>query len=98
MQTLVKTVIIYQYIMRAALHDPSSFQHEDIVGMQYGGKAMGNNKGGSVGHQVFQRLLHHLFTLGVQGAGGLVQNEYRSVLEKRPGDADALPLAAGYPY
>lgn len=39
--------------------------------------------------QVVQCLLHHLLALRVQGAGGLVQDQDRRVLEQGPGDADA---------
>ena len=46
-------------------------------------------------HQPFQRLLHGTLALRIQRAGGLVEQQYRRVLEQGAGDGDALLLAAG---
>lgn len=41
-----------------------------------------------------QGLLHQLFALGVEGAGGLVQQEDRGLAHQGAGDGQALALAA----
>ena len=48
-------------------------------------------------HQLVQRRLHEAFGLVVQRRGGLVQHQDRRVLQKRPGNRQALPLAAREP-
>ena len=45
--------------------------------------------------QAVQRLLHGALGLVVQRAGGLVEHQHRRVAQDRPGDGDALLLAAG---
>lgn len=37
----------------------------------------------------------HLFTLGVQGRGGFIQQQDLGVSHNRPGDGDALLLSSG---
>jgi hypothetical protein len=45
-------------------------------------------------HQRGKGLLHPVLRFRVQRRRGLVQEQDRRVLEQRPGDGDALPLAA----
>lgn len=42
-----------------------------------------------------QRVYHSNLVLGVQGTGGLVDQQHGSRFEQRPRDADPLPLTAG---
>jgi hypothetical protein len=51
--------------------------------------------GGSPAHQGLERGLHLAFGLRVERGGGLVEDQDRRVLEQRPGDRQALALAAG---
>jgi hypothetical protein len=46
-------------------------------------------------HQVLQGILHQALALGVEGAGGLVQQQQRRVAQDGAGHGDALALAAG---
>jgi hypothetical protein len=45
-------------------------------------------------HGRVQRGLHHALALGVQRAGGFVQQQQRRVLQHGAGDGDALALPA----
>ena len=54
-----------------------------------------NGDGGAALHQSLQGLLHQTLALGVEGRGGLVEDEDGRVLEDGTGDADALALTAG---
>src|SRR5438034_10716367 len=56
---------------------------------------MSDEKGRAAFHQALQRLENQAFRLGVQRAGGLVQNQNRRVLQQRPRNRDALAFAAG---
>lgn len=80
--------------MGAYFLDLPFLHYHNPVGFFDGGQAVRDDDGGAVLHQVFQRRLHVAFGLGVEGGGGLVQNQDRRVLEDGPCDGDALPLAA----
>ena len=56
---------------------------------------MGDDDGGAAVGQLLKGLLELGLRHGVQGGGGLVQNQHRRVLQKDPGDGDALLLPAG---
>ena len=49
-------------------------------------------------HQPLERVLHHLLALGVQRAGGLVEQQQRRAAQDGARDGDALALAAGEPH
>ena len=53
-------------------------------------------RGAALG-EVVERLLHGALGAGVEGAGGLVEEQDGRVAQDRPGDRDALLLAAGEP-
>lgn len=56
---------------------------------------MRDDKAGAVEHEIVEGLLNHVFGFGIKGAGGLVQNEQRRILEQGAGNGQALFLAAG---
>jgi hypothetical protein len=62
-----------------------------------GGEPVGDHDRRAPAHQLFERRLDQPLGLGVERRGGLVEDQYRRVLEDRPGDRDALPLAARQP-
>ena len=56
---------------------------------------MRNHKRRPALHEVAEAVLDHGLGLGVEGAGGRVEDEDAGVGEDGAGDGDALPLAAG---
>ena len=54
-------------------------QDDDAVGVQHGGEAVRDHQAGSGTHQLLQRLLNLGLDLGVDGARGLVQDEYARI-------------------
>ena len=56
---------------------------------------MGDDEGGAALHEVAEAVLDHRFGLGVERAGGLVEDEDARVGEDGAGDGEALALAAG---
>ncbi len=82
-------------LVGAAFDDLSLLDDEDLVGAADGGEAVGDDEGGAALHQVAQAILDHGLGLGVERAGGLVEDEDAGVGEDGAGDGDALALAAG---
>jgi hypothetical protein len=56
---------------------------------------VGDDEAGAALHEPLEGRLHEGLALGVEGAGGLVEDEDAGVLEDRAGDREALPLPAG---
>src|SRR5919112_3732588 len=84
-----------QLFMASLLDDLSSVEHHDLVGISDRGQSVRNHEDRSALHQPLDRLLNQPLRLGVQCAGGLVQDENRRVAKQRPGDGYPLPLAPG---
>ena len=83
--------------MGAALHDAAGVEHDDLVGVAHRGQPVRDDQHRAVPHQPLDGLLHQPLRLGVERAGGLVENQDRRIAEQRAGDGDPLPLPAGEP-
>src|SRR3712207_985076 len=70
-------------------------EHAYLVSILDGGEPMGNGHRGAGLHQPLQSVLHEALTLGVEGRGGLVEDEDGRVFQDGPGYADTLALASG---
>ncbi len=81
--------------MGAALHHLASVDHGDLVGVNNGREPVGDHDHGALVGDALQRALDGRLGLVVHGTGGLVQHQDRRVLEQRPGQREALALAAG---
>ena len=81
--------------MGAALDDSPLLDDEDLVGAADGGETVGDDEGGAALHQLRQAGLDHGFRLGVERAGGFVEDEDARVGQNGAGDGKALALAAG---
>ncbi|MNL16958.1 hypothetical protein D3C87_1380240 [compost metagenome] len=84
--------------MRAFLDDTALIHHQNAVGLQHGGEAMGNDDGGAGFHQLIERLLHQRFAFGIQCGGRFVKKQDRGVAQDGAGNGDALALTAGKRY
>ena len=94
-EVVVAALESVERLVGAALDDVSLLDDQDLVGAADGGEAMGDDKGGAALHEEVEAVLDHGFGLGVEGAGGFVENEDARVGENGTGDGDALTLAAG---
>ena len=81
--------------MGAALGDAAGVDHADAIGVLHGGEAVGDDQRGAALHEPLERLLDQVLALGVEGAGGLVEDEDARVLEDGAGDGHPLLLPAG---
>ena len=83
-----------QFLVRAAFHDPSAGDDDDLIRVPHGGEAARDDKRGASAHQRFQRILNQPFAFRIQGTGGFIQNQDGGILQDRSRDGDALTLAA----
>ena len=67
--------------MRAELDHAAAVDHGDAVRLANRGQAVGDNEGRAILHQAVERFLHQMFAFAIEGAGGLVEDEDRRVLE-----------------
>lgn len=82
-----------QFLMRAFLNNPAIVNDDDFVSVLNGRQAMGDNKDGTVLHQVVNGFLNHGFRLVVQCGSRLVQNDNRRIFDKSAGNGQTLALA-----
>ena len=91
----VEPVNSNQLVMGALLDDLTVIDNKYSVGIAHGFQPMGNHDDGLVMCQLGDGLHQLFFIFRVNIGRGLVQNDDRRVLHNRPGDGNALPLAAG---
>ena len=82
-----------QVIMGAPFDDAAVIEHHDAVRIHDGGQPVGDHKGSPALHQSIHTFLHQGFCTGVDGGGGFIQDHYRRIGYRRPGNGDQLPLA-----
>lgn len=81
--------------MGADVGQAPAVEDGDAVGEVQGGAAVGDQERGPPGHDGAQRLVDLVLDAGVDGGGGVVEEEQPGVGEDGPGEGDALALAAG---
>jgi hypothetical protein len=94
-EVIVATVEGVEGLMGATFEDASLLDDQDLVGAADGGEAVGDDKGGTALHEEVEAALDEGFGFGVEGAGGLVEDEDTGVGQDGAGDGEALALAAG---
>ena len=80
--------------VRALLDQAALVEHEDPVGADHAGEPVREDERGAADHQAIERRLDQGLALGVDGRERLVEDQDRGVAQERPGDGDALALAA----
>src|SRR3954451_1122421 len=93
---VVKGTAGAQQLARAAIfRDTPIVEHDDAVQCCQGRHAMRNRENGATLHQGAQGLLDRGLRGGIEGRSRFVEDQDRRVLQDRPRDAQALPLATG---
>lgn len=80
--------------MGAGFDNAAIVDDGDDVSIADGGEAVGDDDGGSADHDAVEGLLDAFLGLGVEGAGGLVEEEDGGVLDNGSGDGNPLLLAS----
>ena len=62
--------------MGTQLGDPALIQHSYLVRIADRGKTVGDDQSGTASGQGIDGGLHRVFGVGVEGTGGLIQNEH----------------------
>ena len=79
--------------MRPAFDHGALIQHQDLIAVPDRGQPVGDHDAGDA--PVLDGLYQLVLGQGVQGGGGLVQDDQGGVLGQDPGDLQTLPLSAG---
>lgn len=93
-EAAVEPVNSNQLIVRALLNDLAVIDHKNLVGMAHSFQPVGDHDDRLVVGQFCNGLHQLLFVFRVNIGCGFVQNDDRRVLHNRPGDGNALVLAA----
>ena len=72
-----------QIVVQAALDDLAALDHQNGVGVHDGMQAMGDDDGGAVLAEMFDRLLHLLFGFRIECRGGFIEQDDRRILDQR---------------
>ncbi len=94
-ESRIQRIAADQLFMTADINDLPLDHDHDAVGFQHRGQPMGNNNHRAAFLQIRKRLLHQAFAFRIEGAGRLVEQQDRRILEDRTGNGDALLLSAG---
>lgn len=76
-------------------HDLALVEHDDAVGQAEGRVAMGDEHRGAGAEDVLEGAVDGLLGAGVDGRGGVVEDEHRGVGERGTRQCDSLALATG---
>ena len=94
-EAAVEPVNSNQLVVGALPDDLAVIGHEYPVGVAHGFQPVSNHNDRLIVGQFCNGLHQFLFIFGVNIGRGFVQNDDRRVLHNRPGDGNALALAAG---
>ena len=76
----------------SVLNDLPVLQYDHPVCTPNGGEAMRDHHGGSIPHQVAERVHHQRLHTRVERTGRFVKDQNGRAADNRPSDGDALPL------
>ena len=93
-QPAIGAVAADQLGMAAGLDDPAVIDDEDAVGADHAREAMRQDQGRAALRQPVEPALDDRLVLGIDRGQGLVEDQDRRIAQQRPGDRQALALAA----
>ena len=91
----VEALVGQQLTVIALLNDFSVLHNQDHIGGFDGGKTVGNDERGAPLHHSGKGVLDLQFHTGINGGGGLVQDQHGGKIQHNAGDAKELLLPLG---
>src|SRR5579875_723545 len=91
----VETILGQQFFVCTALDNLSLIDHQGEIGGEDGREAVRDGQRGAALHEWLQGGLNQALGVGIQRAGGLVQNEDTRIFKDHTRDGDALLLTTG---
>ena len=95
-QKSVEALFGREGLVGSALDDIAVAHDEDPVGFAHGAEPVGDDEGRAFFQEVVEGLLDEFFGFGVEGAGGLIEDEDGWVFDDRPGDVRHTVETAGF--
>ena len=92
-QLVISALLSDKFVMTASLDDASLFQDHNTVTVFNSRESVGDDKGGSALHQLIHAVLYNLLSTGIDGAGSLIQNQYRRIRYCGSGNGQKLSLS-----
>ena len=86
----VDSVFCQKLLMRTALCNSIICNHQNLICIPYGGKAMGNGNGCPVPGKLLQTFLDPALAFIIKSACGFVQNQNRRIFQKYSGNGNPL--------
>ena len=94
-QVCISAAESHEAVVGALLDDVAFLHHEDQVRVADGRKTVRDDERSAVRHQVIHGPLYQHFGTGIDGAGRLIEDQHRVVLDHRTGDGEQLLLTDG---
>ena len=73
-KTCIDSFFAKQFLVIALLHNLPLLQHADLISLHDRAEPVGNHQHGVLPFELVDGLLHQPFALGIEGAGGFIEN------------------------
>ena len=93
-QARVKSAAPPKFSVGSDIDHPPPINDYDPVRLLHRGQPVSDHQGGPLLHQPVECLLNGEFTLSIQCASGLVEQENSRIAQQSAGNGNTLPLAA----
>ena len=90
----IMPLLFHQLIVRAHLRDAAVLDDDHQVGLFHRADAMGDDERGAALKHEAHAAANQVLGFGIDGGGRIVEHQHARVGHDRPGDGQALPLAA----
>lgn len=84
-----------EFVVAADADDAAFVENDDLVGACDGGEAVSDDEGGAALRDFLHGFLDFAFGIGVDLAGGFVEDQDGRIAKDGAGDGNTLALAAG---
>lgn len=89
---VIGTAASHQFGVRSLLGDPAFVEHDDLIGVLYRAKPVGDNDNSLATKKGFEVLHNFPLIIGIQGIGRLVEENVIGIAVRCAGDQDTLFL------